>query len=383
MKMKRWRKAQIRDKRKLKLFMLLLACAFLLVSAFNPGKDDTHSEPYPLSYPSYFGSKVYIKSDNPTTVQGVRLGRMLFYEKALSADGSISCGTCHRQELAFTDGKKFSTGFDGTPTKRNAMALVNLLWTNNFFWDGRVKGLEEQAVVPLTDPHEMGQELEVSAQKLQDMATYPPLFKAAFGTDAISGKNITRALAQFERALISADAPYDRYLMGKYVPTEAESRGMALFFGNPQPENQVRGAACGHCHGGPKTFIELYHNTGLDSLPLDAGRAGFTGMDADNGRFRVATLRNIALTSPYMHDGRFETLDEVLDHYSDHIDDQPGLSPFLQGRSNEPNGRGLKLTEQEKEDIVAFLHLLTDTTFVRDSRFSNPFPKEHNNHIHE
>lgn len=366
--------------RKLPVFILLMLCMAWMAAAFRSG-ERVKDGAYPLDYPAYFGNRIYIAADNPTTKTGVQLGRMLFYEKALSADGSISCGSCHKQELAFTDGRKLSAGIDGTPTKRNAMALVNLLWVNEFFWDGRAKGLEEQAKVPLTDPHEMGQPLDVSVRKLMEMEMYPPLFRAAFGSDSINGERITKALAQFERTLISANSPYDRYLDGNYSPSESAARGMALFFGNPQPDRQLRGAACGHCHSGPKTFSQVYHNTGLDSVLRDAGRADFTNRGADSGRFRVATLRNIALTAPYMHDGRFQTLDEVLDHYSDHIVDLPELSPFLQGRSNEQGAVGLKLTSREKEDIVAFLHLLTDSTFIQDSRFSNPFPKGHRNYI--
>jgi cytochrome c peroxidase len=253
------------------------------------------------------------------------------------------------------------------------MSLVNLLWVRQFFWDGRVDGLESQATVPLTNPHEMGQSLAVSADKLTHKNGYACLFNKAFGSDSITGERITRALAQFERTLVSADARYDRYLRGEYQPTAAERNGIALFYANPNPARNIRGAGCDHCHGGPKTFSELFHNNGLDSIPLDAGRATFTGQPFDKGRFRVVSLRNIALTAPYMHDGRFNTLEEVISHYNEHITGSNTLSPFLQHNSNTPDGTSLDLTVEEQKDLVAFLQMLTDSTFITDKRFSNPF----------
>lgn len=240
------------------------------------------------------------------------------------------------------------------------MALVNLLWVKQFFWDGRVKGLEEQAAFPLTDPHEMGQTLEKSFEKLKYTAEYPTLFKAAFGTD-VTAKGIVQALAQFERTLISSSSSYDRFLRGEYVMDASEKRGMDLF----------KTAHCAHCHGGHKMYKELFHNNGFDISKIDPGRSAFTGHQEDKGRFRVVTLRNIALTSPYMHDGRFATLREVLDHYSDHIQHSETLSPFLMDSNG--NIRLLRLTSQEKTDIIAFLTTLTDSTFITNPSFSNPF----------
>lgn len=328
--------------------------------------------PYHLKFPANFGSRFTIPADNPTTREGVALGRMLFYEEKLSANNTISCGTCHQQKLAFTDGKKLSQGVDGTFTKRNSMSLANVLWVRNFFWDGRAEGLEAQAAVPLTDPHEMGQPLETSAKKLQQTSTYPPLFQKAFGTDVVTGDRIQKAIAQFERTLISANSKYDKYMRGEYIPTESELHGLNLFTTGPQPSIGVRGANCGHCHGSPKTFIELFHNNGLDSIPTDNGREDITGHAVDRGRFRVATLRNVALTAPYMHDGRFNTLEEVLDHYSDHVRQSESLSPFIAEANNVPGQPGLRLTPKEKADIISFLNMLTDTEFVGNPEFSDP-----------
>jgi cytochrome c peroxidase len=255
------------------------------------------------------------------------------------------------------------------------MSLANLLWVRNFFWDGRAEGLEKQAETPLTAAHEMGQSLEVSAQKLRNKPIYAGYFQAAFGTDSITGEKIIKALAQFERTLVSANSPYDAYLRGTYTPTPSEANGIRLFYSNANPARNIRGASCGHCHGGPKTYNELFHNNGLDSLPADAGRETITGQPFDKGRFRVVSLRNIALTAPYMHDGRFNTLEEVIDHYNEHVIETDLLSPFLQGNSNVAGSRQLSLNTQEKKDLLAFLHMLTDSTFIADKQFSNPFYK--------
>lgn len=324
--------------------------------------------PYPLSYPSYYGNRIDIPADNPLTVEGVALGRRLFYEKRLSANNTLSCASCHLQRLAFTDGRRFSAGFDGTPTKRNSMSLANSLWVRNFFWDGRAAGLETQAVTPLTDPHEMGQPLDSSAAKLRTANTYAQAFSAAFGTQDITPKRIVQAITQFERTLISANAPYDRMLRGEYRLTPLEQQGEQLFFGGGG--NTVRSLGCANCHGGPRTLTETYHNNGLDSLFADSGRAAVTHLAYDRGRFRVVTLRNIALTGPYMHDGRFATLPEVLDHYSEHILGGPTLSPTLRDSAGRPVL--LHLTDVEKKALLAFLNTLTDSTFITDPRFSDP-----------
>jgi len=328
---------------------------------------------YPLNYPANFGNRVNTPGDNPTTRQGVFLGRLLFYEPLLSADNSISCSSCHKQELAFTDGVAFSRGVHGARAARNSMSLANLLWARKFFWDGRAPSLEEQATFPLVNPVEMGQPLNVSIKKLRSTTFYPAIFKQVYGDTAITTSRIIKALAQFERTLISANSKYDRYLANTYTPTDAELKGMTLFNTFPDPAKGIRGANCSHCHGGPKNYLELFHNNGLDSISTDEGIGAFTGLPTDKGRFKVPTLRNIALTAPYMHDGRFKTLSEVIDHYSEHIAPSPALSAFLQDASNIPGRRALKLTAIEKKQLIAFLNMLTDTTFTADARFSDPF----------
>jgi cytochrome c peroxidase len=352
--------------------MLLLSAFVILISAWTYYADPIATGPYQFVYPANFGNRINTPDDNPTTKQGVNLGRYLFYETRLSANNTLSCGSCHHQDKAFTDGKAFSEGVDHVLTSRNSMSLTNLLWARKFFWDGRAASLEEQASVPLTNPHEMGQALAVSAQKLSRTQQYPALFKQVYGDTAITGDRIVKAIAQFERTLISANSYYDQYLRHAYQPTEQELRGMALFNQFPQPEKGIRGANCAHCHGGVKNYMELFHNNGLDAVPKDAGIETLTGLPGDRGRFKVPTLRNIALTAPYMHDGRFKTLEDVVDHYSDHVEESPSLSTFLRGESNETDGKTLKLTASEKKDIIAFLNMLTDKDFVTNPEFSDP-----------
>ncbi|MFN8354379.1 MAG: cytochrome c peroxidase [Spirosomataceae bacterium] len=354
-----------------KTIFLVFVSASVLV-ALTSWNQSIETGEYPLVYPANFGSRYSIPADNPVTKEGVHLGRLLFYETRLSANNKVSCGSCHQQQLAFTDGQKFSHGISQNTTTRNTMSLANLLWVRNLFWDGRAASLEAQCEAPLTHPDEMGQPLAISCQKLAQTSLYPPLFKLVYGSDEITPDKMVKAIAQFERTLISANSPYDAYLSGKYSPTPQELNGLKLFSTAPQPDKNTRGANCAHCHGGAKTMVELFHNNGLDGVSKDIGRQAITQSETDHGRFRVPTLRNIALTAPYMHDGRFATLAEVLDHYSEHLVQSSHLSPFLNDVSNVRNGKSLLLTAQEKADIIAFLHLLTDTTFIHNPAFSNP-----------
>lgn len=359
--------------------LLLSSTGAVIVCSFTPSQSDSHRDtltlpsPLQLVFPAYFGHHYSIPGDNPETKQGFELGRMLFYEKSLSANNTVSCASCHQQLHAFSDTVAFSRGIDGARQPRNTMALINLLWVRQFFWDGRVTGLENQVDTPMINLHEMGQSFAASIQKLQAKEDYSEKFRAAFGDKKITKDRIEKALAQFERALISGNAKYDQYLQGQYKPTHSELEGIRLFYGGPTKATYARSPSCSHCHGGPKTYEELFMNNGLDSIIQDAGRAAITAMAYDNGRFRVVTLRNIALTAPYMHDGRFKTLAEVLDHYSDHIHNSPTLSPFLKTPNVESDPRHLSFTQQEKEDLLAFLNMLTDSSFVTDPRFSNPF----------
>jgi cytochrome c peroxidase len=352
--------------------VFLLSAVIIILSGWTYHAVFVETGPYQFIYPANFGNRINIPQDNPTTKQGVYLGRMLFYEKKLSANNTISCSSCHQQQKAFTDGRAFSNGVYHVLSARSSMSLTNLLWTRRFFWDGRATSLEEQAIFPMTNPNEMGQPLETSAKKLSETSTYPALFKLVYGDETITGTRIVKAISQFERTLISCNSRYDQYLRNAYQPTPSELQGMELFMNAPQPEKGIRGANCAHCHGGAKNYMELFHNNGLDSIPKDKGIENLTGLASDRGRFKAPTLRNIALTAPYMHDGRFKTLDEVVDHYSDHIMESASLSSFIRGVSNDKDGKTLNLRTDEKKDIIAFLNMLTDSTFITDPRFSDP-----------
>lgn len=360
----------------------IISLGLLLLSSCGENKcaDVIDSDAF-FELPSHLGSSYEIPSGNPMTKDGIELGRMLFYEKKLSGDNSQSCGSCHQQQYAFSDNKVFSEGIDGSKGVFNTMALSNLLWQKHFFWDGRVSSLEEQALMPIENPVEMNQTLEKAIEKLNSDERYPALFEKAFGTSIITAETIGKAIAQFERTLVSADSKYDRYLKGSYKPTDLELQGMELFQTHPIP-GEVRGGNCGDCHlgvllAGDIVGLQGFHNNGLDSDDdLKQGLMEVTGNLYDKGKFKAPSLRNIALTAPYMHDGRFATLDEVLNHYDEHIQMSETLDPLILEASNQPLFPGdpikLYLTTDEKQAILAFLEMLTDHTFINDRRFSNP-----------
>jgi cytochrome c peroxidase len=332
--------------------------------------------------PNYFGS-YNLPADNPLTYEGIDLGRKLFYEKQLSADNSIACGSCHQQRLAFTDGLPVSVGVGGQKRDVGSMSLANLLWQRKFNWTGNAASLEQQVLLPMQHPAEMNQPLATTIAKLQKTSTYPQKFQQAFGSSTITTENIAKALAQFLRTLVSADSKFDKYQRGEAQLTVSEQRGFALFAQHPYPEQKLRGGNCGDCHtgflqAGSRIAFEGFHNNGLDTdTTLKQGLAAFTNNAADKGKFKAPSLRNIALTAPYMHDGRFATLAQVLDHYNEHIRLSSTLDPLVLGASNHlfmpPNEVKLGLTTQEKQDIIAFLNTLTDEKFINNKEFASPF----------
>lgn len=362
------------------MLAMLLAC-----DDNNPEEDISYPESYDLEaeLPYYFGTNYEIPEDNPMTVQGIELGRMLFYETKLSGDNTMSCGSCHLQSLAFTDGKSVSAGIDGINGTKSAMSISNMLWNKKFFWNGRAESLEEQALIPIQDEIELHQSLEDAVAKLQATEDYPELFLKAFKSETITAENIGKAIAQFERTLISSNSKYDQYLKGEYTPTVEEQLGIDLFFTHPIPQAGLRGGNCGDCHTNVLTTGDLsafngFHNNGLDEdEDLDTGLEEVTGNETDKGKFKAPTLRNIELTAPYMHDGRFSTLEEVLEHYDQHIFTSETLDPLIIEASNEIRSEGdpiqLYLTDDEKQAIIAFLKMLTDDDFITNEKFSNPF----------
>ena len=362
---------------RVKQFFFLLIILSLFVGACStseegetPVEPNPTPTPYQLTFPDRFRPPV-IPAENPLTEEGIALGRHLFYEKKLSGDNTLSCGSCHQQKLAFTDGLAFSKGTNGQQTTRSSMSLVNLAWNNNFNWDGVAKSIEEQAKIPIENPVEMHQNLEEATRELQNTPAYPILFQKAFGTSTITSDLILKALAQFSRTLISANSRYDQFREGKANLTIEELEGMQLFITHPDPSRNLRGGNCGDCHGSDFFSLQQFHNNGLDTAFSDTGLGALTGRATDNGKFKAPSLRNIAKTAPYMHDGRFKTLEEVLDHYNDHIqNNSPNLDPLIIEASNNVRGKSLALTPAEKAKIIKFLQTLTDESFLTDERFS-------------
>jgi cytochrome c peroxidase len=341
--------------------------------------------PTPLqgfSAPFVFG-RFQVPPDNPLTREAVELGRRLFYDPRLSGTNTVSCSTCHMQHLAFTDGKRTGVGVTGKPLDFNSMSLANLMWgPRHFFWNGRAASLEEQSLVPIQHPDEMAQDLDELVVELGQDETYQELFDVAYG--AIRPATIAAALATFQRTLVSSNSRYDQFLRGEVALSDTEELGRKLFMAHPDAKASQRGANCIDCHSqfltsGFNTRLDGFTNNGLDpEEDLPAGLEEVTGKPEHRGMFKVPTLRNIALTAPYMHDGRFSTLEEVLDHYDRGIRKSSTLSPLIMEADNlhkEGNDRiSLNLTEKEKAAIIVFLHTLTDEEFVTAERFSNPYP---------
>jgi len=292
--------------------------------------------------------------DNPLIEERIALGRALFDEKALSRDGTISCASCHQSDSAFTDPRRFSIGIGGQVGVRNAMPLFNLAWKSQFFWDGRAPSLRAQALMPIVDHTEMDETPDHVTAKLSGLGPYPSLFNAAFGAPEITMEKISLAIEQYLLSLTSYDSKFDRAISGKTTLTDPEKRGFELFMTEYEPRTGNFGADCFHCHGGALFSDHQFHNNGLASD--DSGRAKITHLDSDRGKFSTPSLRNVSRTAPYMHDGRFATLEEVVEHYSSGIARSPTLDPNL---AKHPKS-GLNLTTEDKAALVAFLRTLTE-----------------------
>ncbi len=304
--------------------------------------------------------KVKLPADNPLTVEGVELGRRLFHDARLSQNNAQSCASCHDRSKAFTDGRSFSLGVNGDAGRRNAMPLVNLAWAQEFFWDGRAKSLREQVLLPIQDAHEMNETLSRVVVKLSAEHDYRTQFKAAFGTVGITSERMSLALEQFLLTQISQESKFDRAARKVTELTSQEQRGLQLFVTEHDPRRGLRGADCFHCHGGNLFSNHQFLNNGLEKRGNDLGRMEVTKSETDRGKFKVPTLRNVALTAPYMHDGRFATLEEVVEHYNGKLHRSPTLDPNL---AKHPES-GLGLSAEDKAALVAFLKTLTDENFV-------------------
>lgn len=352
---------------------LILSCQIAVTSCKkdcdeNPKPGSPYSfnpTPFKFSIPAWVEHELGPMpepADNPTTEEGVLLGRMLFYEKQLSDKGTISCASCHSPENSFSDPRRFSEGTNGAKGERNSMAVVNLGWSKKMFWDGRRNTLEEQAHDPVTNPVEMRNKWLVVVERLQNDPGYPPLFFKAFGTSTIDSVLVMKALAQFERTLVSFNSRFDKYEFEGITGAlnASEIRGRQLFFNS---------AGCSLCHKGVLLTDESFRNIGLDDVHTDKGLGSVTKNSALDGKFKVPTLRNVALTAPYMHDGRFAELETVIDHYDHGVHHN---SPNLEQENIYGDSNGLRLDSLEKVDLLNFLHTFTDNTFINNPAFRDP-----------
>jgi cytochrome c peroxidase len=342
----------------------------------NPEPKPVDEGPTPLEWkkPAYFPDPVYDLSKNPLTVEGVELGRFLFYDGILSRTDKIGCGTCHQQQAAFTHhGHDLSHGVDDLLGTRNSPSVQNMAWSQSFFWDGGVHDMDLVPPVPMQNEVEMGERVGNVIEKLRKtpvagaakQVNYPKMFNAAFGTDEINADRMMKALSQFMMTMVSATSRYDYFLQGDASAlTVQEKAGMELFK-----------QKCSSCHSSVLFTDFSFRNNGLIPNKInDQGRYAITLNEADRLKFKVPSLRNVGLTAPYMHDGRFTTLEEVLNHYAndqskESIHISPSLDPLLQVTGQK---KGIQLSATEKQSIIAFLRTLNDEQFVTDKRFSDP-----------
>ncbi len=321
--------------------------------------------------------------NNPVTDEGATLGRVLFYDVNLSANNTISCSSCHQQDKGFSDPARLSVGLNGETTKRHSMTLINSRWyeKRGFFWDERARSLEDQVLIPIQDHIEMGLELSELVTKLERLEYYDVLFNKAFGTTEINPDRISKALSQFTRSIVSYNSKFNKAVRADNldeVPetdmvsmstlTEQENIGLDIFYNF---------ATCGYCHMGPAHVADSMKNNGLDLVYADKGKAAWSGNSKDNALFKPPSLANIALTAPYMHDGRFETLMDVVNHYSDNIKAHPNLNFRLTTEDIDGTVGGtplrLELDQEQKEALVAFLKTFTDEVISTDEKYSDPF----------
>ena len=360
------------------VFILFIAACGEKDTLVSPSIDDNDltsiyfsPQSFNLKIPPNF-PQMEIPADNALTTEGVELGKRLFYDPIFSRDSTMSCASCHLSVGGFTDNKALSKGVAGLDGFRSSMSLENVGFFNKgLFWDGHAKTLEEQALLPIEDPRELHTNWDKVVEKLRKHKDYPNRFRKAFGIASkndISKTLAAKAIAQFERTLISGNAKFDKIFRREDSFTDDELDGYQLFFNAAGAPD----AQCGHCHTTPFFNSNDYFNNGLDSVNnlkdfKDLGRGIVTKKEFDNGKFRVPSLRNIELTAPYMHDGRFKTLEQVVDHYASGGHYADNIDPFI------PQIATIKLTAKQKKQILLFLKTLTDTSFVNNRAFQNPY----------
>ncbi len=374
----------------MKKVFLILAWIIVLISSckkddrIENGLTDNHAPvpfsatPYLINYP-FFWSKhpILMPANNPLTVEGVTLGRKLFYDPVLSQNNSMSCATCHNIAYGFTDnGKQFSNGLHGETGVRNAPPLFNLGWFTNygvinhrFFWDGGSADLESQIFGPIQNPNEMNETLFNVINKLKSKSEYPLLFKKAFGTDSITSQLLAFAIAQFERTIISGNTKFDQGRAINFTNfTPQEYNGFVTFTSEK--------GDCFHCHtiADPSSSMAPdfstdfnFHNNGLQVTIVDSGQARITNIPGDMGKFKTPSLRNLVFTAPYMHDGRFSTLEQVIEFYNSSAHQGTNADPFIMIHPD-----GLNLSDREKQELVAFLKTLTDSSLIVNPAYTKP-----------
>ncbi len=344
------------------IFFLLISVLFAncKVDPIFPSSDGHQHTHFNLDIPAGL-PPMAIPPENPMTVEGIALGRKLFYDNLLSANNTMNCGSCHQLRNYFVDSNlAVSTGIDGIAGTRNAMPLFNVGYSKTFFWDGGATNLESQVLGPITNPIEMHETMANVIDKLQNHPQYPTLFKNAFGTDVVTSKLIMYAIAQFERTLISANSKFDQWKRGEISLSPAELRGMEVYTSDEKGD-------CTHCHSFGSTFTDFeFRNTGLDSIPVDKGRALITLNPDDEGKFKTPSLRNVAVTPPYMHDGRFTTLRQCIEHYNKNFHYTKNLAPELKIVVKN------RMSEADINDLIAFLNTFTDTDFIKNKNFDKP-----------
>ena len=334
----------------------MVAIGLAFTCSCHQGEDVLPDDTYVFKKPDYFPEPTYTFVNNPITRQGFELGKRLFNDPILSSDNSVACSNCHVKSVAFTDPQhRLSLGVEERPGIRNAPSIVNMAFMPEFFWDGGVNHLDFVAINAIENPLEMNEKLGHVIAKLNDHPDYPALFRKAFSTpDTITSPYFLHALSQFMLLIVSDQSKYDRVIRNQATFTSAEIAGKEVF------ENK-----CSTCHPAPLFTTFGYANNGLDTAFEDLGRGRISESSVDEGKFKIPTLRNIALTSPYMHDGRYQTLDEVLDHYDQHVLPSATLDPFFK-QSDPP---GIRLSPDEKEKLKTFLQTLTDYELLKNPIF--------------
>ena len=360
------------------LVFLLFGIFFLFLSCKKEDNQDdvvqANPTPYVFDIPKGFPTNPTIPEDNPMTLEGIELGRHLFYDERMSGKADqgmgMSCSSCHIQQFAFDNPQGRGTGTTGLQTKNTVLPHINLAWNPGAYgWNGSVSSIEEDVLLVIPDPTEFASTWPDVIAAISAIPIYPPMFRAAFGTEEITKERIAKAIAQFMRTQISKDSKFDRVLRGEDNFSDSERRGYVLF-------TTEEGADCFHCHGAPGNPLmttHLFYNNAKDSVFDKTGdRYSVTGNSRDIGAYKATTLRNIELTGPYMHDGRFQTLDDVIDFYSEGLV-YSDYAHQLMHKVYPPYGQGAMLNPQEKADLKAFLLTLTDTVFLNNPDLSNPF----------